>query len=194
MRQLQLQSGPRSPVTSSDASDPTTKVSSDPASHRRSQPWELASAQGTLTQGNGPPRERQGRHRHTHSSRGCAGPPRTPAPAAGRVQIPRPAQAQELSSRVNTAWGDPADPRVLPLLSIFFYKVWTCFQVALVVKNPPANAGYIRDVGSIPAWRRCSGGEHGSPLQYPCLENPMGRGAWGATAHGVAESDRTGVT
>lgn len=83
VQQRQLQAGPRSPVTSSDASDPTTKVSSDPASHRPSHPWELASAQGTLTEGNGPPREGQGRHHHTHLSRGCVGPPRTPAPAPG---------------------------------------------------------------------------------------------------------------
>ena len=63
-----------------------------------------------------------------------------------------------------------------------------------MVKNLPANAGDIRDVGSIPGWRRSPGGGHGNPLQYPCLENPMDRGAWGATVHGVAESDRTGVT
>ena len=63
-----------------------------------------------------------------------------------------------------------------------------------MVKNLPANAGDTRDVGSIPGWRRSPGGGHGNPLQYPCLENPMDRGAWGATVHGVAESDRTGVT
>ena len=63
-----------------------------------------------------------------------------------------------------------------------------------MVKNLPANAGDIRDVGSIPGWRRSPGGGHGNPLQYPCLENPMDRGAWGATVHGVTESDRTGVT
>ena len=63
-----------------------------------------------------------------------------------------------------------------------------------MVKNLPVNAGDTRDVGSIPGWRRSPGGGHGNPLQYPCLENPMDRGAWGATVHGVAESDRTGVT
>ena len=50
-------------------------------------------------------------------------------------------------------------------------------QVALVVKNPPANAGDIRDVGSIPGSGRPPGGGHGSPLQYSYLENPMDRGA-----------------
>ena len=62
------------------------------------------------------------------------------------------------------------------------------FQVPLVVKNPPANAGDIRHEGSIPGSERSSGGENGNPLQYFCLENPMDRGAWWATVHGVAES------
>ena len=51
----------------------------------------------------------------------------------------------------------------------------------LVVKNLPANVGDIRDVGSIPRSERSPGGEHGNPLQYSCLENPMDRGAWLAT-------------
>ena len=51
-------------------------------------------------------------------------------------------------------------------------------QVALVVKNPPANARDIRDVGLIPGLKRSPGGEHGNPLQYSCLENPMDREAW----------------
>ena len=57
--------------------------------------------------------------------------------------------------------------------------------MALVVKNPPANAGDIRDVGSIPGSGRSPGGVHSSPLQYSCLENPMDRGASWATAHSV---------
>ena len=61
-------------------------------------------------------------------------------------------------------------------------------QVALVVKNPPANAGEVRDVGSIPGSGRSPGGGHGNPLQYSCLENPMDRGAWRATVPGVAKS------
>ena len=51
-------------------------------------------------------------------------------------------------------------------------------QVALVVKNPPANAGDIRDTGSIPGWGRSPGGGRGNPLQYSCREKPMDRGAW----------------
>ena len=49
----------------------------------------------------------------------------------------------------------------------------TSCQVALVVKNPPANAGEVRDLGSIPGLGRSPGGRNGSPLQYSCLENPM---------------------
>ena len=50
-----------------------------------------------------------------------------------------------------------------------------------VVKNPPANAGDIRNVGSIPGSGRCPEEGNDNPLQYSCLENPMGRGAWKAT-------------
>ena len=53
--------------------------------------------------------------------------------------------------------------------------------MALVVKNLPPNAGYIRDAGLIPGLQRFPGGENGNPLQYSCLENPMDRGDWQAT-------------
>ena len=58
-------------------------------------------------------------------------------------------------------------------------------QVVLVVKNLPANAG---DLGSIPGLGRAPGEGNGNPLQYSCLENPMDRGAWWATVHGVTKS------
>ena len=61
-------------------------------------------------------------------------------------------------------------------------------QVALAVKNSPPSAGDIRDVGPIPGSGRSPGGGHGNPLQYSCLENPMDRGAWWATDHGVEKS------
>ena len=69
-------------------------------------------------------------------------------------------------------------------------------QVALVVKNPPANAEDKRDTGSIPGLGRSPGGGHGNPLQYSCLENPIDRGAWWAIVHihRVAELDMTEVT
>ena len=56
-------------------------------------------------------------------------------------------------------------------------KAWAS-QVALMVKNLPANAGDTRDMGSIPGLRISNGGGHGNQLQYSCLKNPMGRGAW----------------
>ena len=61
-------------------------------------------------------------------------------------------------------------------------------QVAPVVKNSPANAGDIREKGSIPGWGRSLGGGHGNPLQNSCLENPMNRGAWQAAVHEVTKS------
>ena len=59
--------------------------------------------------------------------------------------------------------------------------------MALVIKNPPANAGDIGDTGSILGSGRSLGGGHDNPLQYSCLGNPMDRGAWRATVHGVTE-------
>ena len=56
------------------------------------------------------------------------------------------------------------------------------FPGGSVVKNPPANAG---DTGSIPGWERSPGGQHGNPLQYSCLGNPMDREDWRATVHGI---------
>jgi len=56
-----------------------------------------------------------------------------------------------------------------------------------VVKNPPANAGDIRDEGSVPRSGRSHGGGCGNLLQYSCLENPMDRGAWWAAVHVVAK-------
>ena len=55
-------------------------------------------------------------------------------------------------------------------------------------KNPPADAGDRRDMGSIPGSGRSPGGGHRNPLQYSCLENPMDRGAWRGTVHRVTES------
>ena len=64
--------------------------------------------------------------------------------------------------------------------------------MALVIKNPPANAEGMRDSGSVPGSGRSPGEGNGNLLQYSCLENPMDRGAWRAIVHGVAkESDIT---
>ena len=66
--------------------------------------------------------------------------------------------------------------------------VWLCEMKILVVKNLAANAGEIRDTGSVPGSVRSPGGGHGNPLQYSCLENPMDRGAWRAIVHRVKNS------
>ena len=62
-------------------------------------------------------------------------------------------------------------------------KYWS-----LVVKNPPANVGDVRDMGSISELGRSPGEGNGNPLQYTFPENPMDRGAWWTTVHGVTKS------
>ena len=62
------------------------------------------------------------------------------------------------------------------------------FPSGSLVKNPPTNSG---DLGSVPGSGRSPGEGSGNPLQYSCLGNPMDRGAWQATVHGVSESDMT---
>ena len=61
-------------------------------------------------------------------------------------------------------------------------------QLSLMVKNPPANAGDIRDVRSSTGLGRSPGGGHGNPLQYSCLENPLDRGDWWARVHSITKS------
>ena len=67
-------------------------------------------------------------------------------------------------------------------------------QVVLVVKNLPANAEDVRDMGSSSGSGRSPRGGHGNPLQYSHLENPMDRRAWRATVHRVTESEMTEAT
>ena len=67
-----------------------------------------------------------------------------------------------------------------------FGSFWAS-QVSLVVKNPPANAGDVRDVRSIPGSGRLPRGGHGNPLQYSYLENLMDKGAWQDTVHEVSK-------
>ena len=61
----------------------------------------------------------------------------------------------------------------MPVIILLLILLLGASQVALVVKNLPANAGDIRDIGLIPGLRRSPGGGHGNPFQYPCLENPV---------------------
>ena len=68
-------------------------------------------------------------------------------------------------------------------------------QVVLLVKNPPAYAGNVRDTGSIPGSERSPGGGHGNPLQCSCLENPHGqRSLAGYSPQGHTESDMNETT
>ena len=59
-----------------------------------------------------------------------------------------------------------------------------------MVKNQPASVADTSDTGSISGLRRSPGVGNGNPLQYSCLENPMDRGAWQATVHGITRSQR----
>ena len=60
-----------------------------------------------------------------------------------------------------------------------------------MVKNPPANAGDVRDVGLISTLGRSPGGGHGNPLRYYCSENLMDRGAWWVAVHSIIELNTT---
>ena len=75
----------------------------------------------------------------------------------------------------------------------FFRHFWSLSfsLVTRLVKNPPYNAG---DLGSIPRWGRSPGEGNGNLLQYSCLGNPMNRGAWRATVHGVTRVGQNLVT
>ena len=64
----------------------------------------------------------------------------------------------------------------------------TISQVALVVKDPSASAGDLRDVGLISGSGRSPGEGSGNRLQYSCLENPMDRGTWWAVVHRITKS------
>ena len=70
---------------------------------------------------------------------------------------------------------------------MIYTQIWAS-QVALVVKYALSNARDIRDMGSVSGLGRSPGGGHGNPIQYSCLENPMDRGVWRTTVHGVAKS------
>ena len=75
-------------------------------------------------------------------------------------------------------------------LKLFLLYTWI-FQVVLVVKNSPANAGDVRDVGLIPGSGKSPGVGNGNLLQYSCPKNSLDKGACWATVHGIPESDTT---
>ena len=95
-------------------------------------------------------------------------------------------QAEPLPSEPSVK---PLKPKIICLFLYLFTVVWAS-QVALVVKNPPAKAEDLRDVVSSPKSGRSPGEGNGNPLQYSCLGNPLNRGAWQATVHGVAKESR----
>ena len=79
----------------------------------------------------------------------------------------------------------------------FFFKNYSYlrdFPGSTSGKEPTCQCRRLKDVGLIPGPGRSSGGGHGNPLQYSCLENPMDRGAWWTTVRRVTESDMTEVT
>ena len=76
----------------------------------------------------------------------------------------------------------------MELLSRDSELMYKGFPGGSVVKNPPASAG---DVGLIPGSEKSSGGGNDNPLQYSCLGNPMDRGSWWATIHGVTKESNT---
>ena len=86
------------------------------------------------------------------------------------------------------AWGEGKPSWMLGVGFEVCIGVHQGSQVALVVKNPPANAGDTKDMGSILGLRRYPGEGSGNPLQYSCLENPMNRGTWLAVVHRVTDS------
>ena len=80
-------------------------------------------------------------------------------------------------------------------MSMDVHRLWdleygTGFPGGTVVKNLPANVGNAGDLGLISGLGRSPGEGSGNPLQYSCLENSMGRGAWWTTVHRVAKSQR----
>ena len=100
----------------------------------------------------------------------------------------------------HATWQNKRDTRsytweisIFPHFIVIDLKETWASQVALVVMNPPANTGDLRDADLIPGSERSPGGEHGYPLQYSCLENPMDRGGQQAPVHGVAKS-QTGLS
>ena len=80
-----------------------------------------------------------------------------------------------------------------PVFHRYGTSITAASQAAPVIKNPPANAGELRDASSIPGSGRSPGGGNGNPFQYSNLENSMGRGVWQATIHGVRKS-QTGLS
>ena len=125
-------------------------------------------------------------------------------PLSSPSPAPNPSQHQSLFQWVNSSHEVAKvlefQPQHHSLSKIYFksvklfYMIYHGGYMTLYIcptssdKNLPASVGDIKDMGLIPRLRRSPGGGHGNPLQYSCLENPMGRGTWWTTVHGVAQS------
>ena len=97
-----------------------------------------------------------------------------------------PLQYSGLENSMDSPWSPKSRTRLSHFhFHILFYRV---SLVAVMVRNPAANAGDARDTGSILGSGRSPGEGHGNPLQYSCLENPMDRVAWWATVQRVPKS------
>ena len=125
-----------------------------------------------------------------HGSRGLetrpghSQPPPRPADQRGsHLPLPGPSQPSLLSLSEGLS-------AAAPLITRSFSRA----HFGAASQNPPTEAGDRRDLGWIPGRRRSPGGGHGNPPRYSCRENPMDRGAWWATVHGVTESDMTEAT
>ena len=102
----------------------------------------------------------------------------------------------ELVGWLNSQWlsRDPGSRAAASGFGTAFISFSNSVEITLgvpggtMVKNQPVNAGDAGDPGLISGWGRSPGGRNGSPLQYSCQDNPMDRGAWWATVHGVAQS------
>ena len=84
--------------------------------------------------------------------------------------------------------GDPNQAQVKIYIKKKSSKIQFGLPWWLSGKEAGCNTEAEGDAGLIPGWGRSPGGGHGNPLQYSCLENPMDRGAWWATVHGVLKS------
>ena len=69
-------------------------------------------------------------------------------------------------------------------MDLLFVTLWA-FQVVIGIRNPPANARDVGNMGSVPGSGRCPEDGHHNPLQYSCLGNLMDRGGWPVTVHGI---------
>ena len=104
------------------------------------------------------------------------------------VAQPQNTQGRVVSTGFHETLSEPSYLSVKLTMPLSLSSESRAFPDGSAVTNPPADVG---DPGSIPGLGRSPGEGNGTPLQYSCLENPMERGAWWATVHGVAKGSDT---